>query len=428
MSTDTAPQQAAQTLTTHAERAGHSELERLLDKEYRATQSFCDVEYFKHLQRVALMMSQSELVPKIFQGEKGIANCVIALDMAQRMKANPLAIMQSMYIVYGKPGWESKFVIATVNATGKFTPLRFAMTDLPGKTVTFEETVWSNEGGRNVKNKVSRSVELPKDRRCVCWATDRTGERLESPPISLEMAVQEGWFTRDGSKWKTMPDLMLCYRAATLFGRLYAPEMLMGLKTTEELEETTVLDAIQQLPTAAPGSDGPRFAPGPETAKPVATSAGEASIISAPPAGSKSTAETATTPKPSPALPSEPNRPPLTLEPEPTAVKPKGRAKQAEATAPAKDPLDGPSTTCRVPTDGNPLTPQEGLWSAMESAGVSFDNFREWLVQTDRWDAEKWGDAGAIGFWPELPAELCESVAKDVKGLNKCIVRFGKKK
>jgi hypothetical protein len=128
--------------------------------------------------------------------------------MSQRMQASPLAVMQNLYIVHGKPSWSSQFIIAAVNATGKFSPLRFVLT---------------GEGD---------------DKTCIAWAEEKeTKERLESPPISIGMAKAEGWYQKKGSKWQTMPDLMLRYRTATLFGRLYAPEVLMGMKTYEEAED-----------------------------------------------------------------------------------------------------------------------------------------------------------------------------------------------
>ena len=159
---------------------------------------------FAHIQRVAKMFSQSILVPKDFQGN--LANCTIALEMAHRMGANPMAVMQNLYIVHGKPGWSAQFIIAAVNQCGKFSPLRYEI---------------SGTGD---------------DRQCIAWATEKdTGDRLESPPVSIKMAKAEQWFQKSGSKWQTMPDLMLRYRAATFFGRLYAPDLLMGMQTIEEL-------------------------------------------------------------------------------------------------------------------------------------------------------------------------------------------------
>ena len=75
------------------------------------------------------------------------------------------------------------------------------------------------------------------NRSCIAWTTDKTGERLEGPPASIAMAKAEGWYAKNGSKWKTMPELMLRYRAAAFFGRLYAPDVLNGMHATEEVED-----------------------------------------------------------------------------------------------------------------------------------------------------------------------------------------------
>ena len=53
----------------------------------------------------------------------------------------------------------------------------------------------------------------------------------------MEMAVKEQWYSKAGSKWQTMPELMLEYRAAAFFVRTKAPEIAMGMQTTEELKD-----------------------------------------------------------------------------------------------------------------------------------------------------------------------------------------------
>jgi hypothetical protein len=158
---------------------------------------------FGLIQRVAGLLASSALVPKEYQNN--IPNCTIALEIASRIGVSPLMVMQNLYLVHGKPSWSSQFIIAAINGTGKFSPLRFEV---------------NGEGGQ---------------RACTAWAIDKRGERLEGPAVSIEMAQKEGWVDRNGSKWKTMPDLMLRYRAATLFGRLYAPEILMGMRGYEEV-------------------------------------------------------------------------------------------------------------------------------------------------------------------------------------------------
>ena len=51
------------------------------------------------------------------------------------------------------------------------------------------------------------------------------------------MAKKEGWFNKSGSKWQTMPEQMLRYRAAAFWQRVYCPEISMGFMTTEEAED-----------------------------------------------------------------------------------------------------------------------------------------------------------------------------------------------
>jgi len=168
--------------------------------------SFGDTSSFEHSQRVAKMLSSSNLIPKEYQGN--IQNTMIALEMANRIGASPLMVMQNLYIVHGKPSWSSSFIIAAINNCRRFSPLRFRM---------------KGEG-----DQLS----------CVAWANDiNTNERLEGPKITITMAKAEGWVSRAGSKWQTMPELMIRYRAAAFFGRLYSPDILMGMHTVEEVAD-----------------------------------------------------------------------------------------------------------------------------------------------------------------------------------------------
>lgn len=168
---------------------------------------------------MAKLLTCSDLVPINFRGESNLGNAVIALEMAQRIGASPLAVMQSLYIVHGKPSWSSQFIIAALNASRRFSPLRFDMTG----------------------EKESRG--------CLAWANElSTGERLEGPQVTISMAKAEGWIDKNGSKWKTMPELMLRYRAATFFGRLYAPDILNGMQTQEESYDAGMIDVTPKTP------------------------------------------------------------------------------------------------------------------------------------------------------------------------------------
>lgn len=182
------------------------------------------IQTFDHAQRVAKMLSSSSLIPKEFQGN--IQNTMIALEMANRIGASPLMVMQNLYIVHGKPSWSSTFIIASINSCGRFRPLRF---DVTGSGMDLSCVAWS----------VEKDVVIPSNIRTLAEARAASLPTLESPMITMTMAKAEGWIDKNGSKWKTMPELMIRYRAAAFFGRLYAPEIMMGMQTSEEVVDIT---------------------------------------------------------------------------------------------------------------------------------------------------------------------------------------------
>lgn len=238
-----APPAQARQMATAAPQAGAA-----------TTMGFSDLASFEFLQRAAKLFSSSSMVPTAYQAivTKGysnkatteanpaaLSNCVVALDMAQRMNANPLMIMQNLHIIEGRPSWSSQFIIAAINGCGKFSPLRFDVEWLDEMDATYSTFEWID--GRKQERKHTIRI---RNARCVAWALEKaTGERLESAPVTMEMAVAEGWYGKNGSKWRSMPDLMLRYRSAAFFGRIYAPELLMGLPAAEELHD--VIDVRQ---------------------------------------------------------------------------------------------------------------------------------------------------------------------------------------
>lgn len=205
---------------------------------------------FDQLQRVAKALASSTLVPAQYRAftevkdrgkvtgyvanPAGLPNCIVALNMAQRMNADPLAVMQNLHVIEGRPSWSSPFIIAAINSCGRFSPLRFEISE-PGELteVTYTATVWKS----NQKTEEKRKVTV-RHQTCRAWVIEKeTGERLDGPTVSIQMAIDEGWLTKNGSKWQTIPELMLRYRSASFLGRLYAPELLMGLQTREEVED-----------------------------------------------------------------------------------------------------------------------------------------------------------------------------------------------
>lgn len=199
--------------------------------------SFFSADGFELMQRISKAFAASDLVPKQYQNS--LPNCMIALDMAKRIGANPLLVMQNLYIVHGTPGWSSKFLIATINTCGRYSTLRYEWRGNPGE---------KNYG-------------------CRAWAVEReTNERLDGIWVDWTMVNAEGWATKNGSKWKTMPDQMFLYRAAAFWQRAYAPDLAMGLQTAEEVRDvydakkdtdgtfsTTLDDLLDRRDTPAAG-------------------------------------------------------------------------------------------------------------------------------------------------------------------------------
>ncbi|MBV5348899.1 hypothetical protein JZU61_04485 [bacterium] len=213
--------------------------------------NFFDPVQFETMQRVCKLFSSSELVPDMYKTNltpdkdgkptnpenKAMANCMIAIEMAQRIGASPLMIMQNMIIIYGRPSWSSKFLVATVNTCGRFNPLQYRITSLGnvGK-LPYTDYVW--DGKRKAPVTKEFDGTQIENLQCIAYTSAKgSTELLESAPIDIKLSIQEGWYTKSGSKWQTMTRQMLMYRAASFWTNAYAPELSMGMKTTEEIQD-----------------------------------------------------------------------------------------------------------------------------------------------------------------------------------------------
>lgn len=235
-----------------------------------------DPAQFEIMQRVCKMFSSSDLVPELYRATlkpipanadentvahiqaenqaastKAMANCMIAVDYAMRLGASPLMVMQNVGIIYGRPAPASKFLIAMINSCGRYETLQFRFTNKGnlGK-VDYTDYVWNDRSRK--KEPVAKTFDGSKvvDIECVAYTTKKgSKEVLESAPVSIRLAVEERWYTKDGSKWQTMPRLMLMYRAASMWANIYAPELLMGMRTKEEIQDIVDVE-FEEVPNA----------------------------------------------------------------------------------------------------------------------------------------------------------------------------------
>lgn len=168
-----------------------------------------EAQKFSLMQRQAALFAQSPLIPQHLRNgtpEQAMANCYIAMTIADRMGEDRMTVMQNIHIVHGTAGFKAQYMIARANASGVFK----------------DGIDWEITG-------------KGKDLSVTAFATlASTGRRVEIT-VDMAMAEAEGW--TKNPKYKTMPEIMLRYRSGTFLVRMYAPQVMLGYQTVEERED-----------------------------------------------------------------------------------------------------------------------------------------------------------------------------------------------
>lgn len=155
---------------------------------------------------MAVNLSKSDLVPDNYK--KKPENVIIALGMAQQTGLSPFTIMQNLNIVRGKASFSGSFCKVLIERTGRFKDL---------------ELNYFGEKGKDSYG-------------CYLSATRVSDNKIiKGPEVTMQMAKGEDWTSN--KKWITLTDLMLAYRCQSYFARLYCPEALNGVYTSEEMED-----------------------------------------------------------------------------------------------------------------------------------------------------------------------------------------------
>ena len=177
---------------------------------------YSNVASFESAQRMAASLADSKLVPIQYQGQAGLSNCIVAMEIANRMGMSAFQVMQNLNVIHGRPSWSSQFIIGLIQGCGRF------------EDFDYRESEDS----------------------CQCFATLKTGSKqVSGPKITMQMAKDEGW--TKNSKWRTMPQTMLRYRAASAFGRFHIPDLILGIQSVEENEVIDVQVDVAESPPAA---------------------------------------------------------------------------------------------------------------------------------------------------------------------------------
>ncbi len=181
-------------------------------------------ERFALRQRQARMFAMSPLVPEHLRKgteQQAIANCWIALTLAEAMGEVPLIVMQNIHVVNGKAGFASQYMIARANSSGIF------------------------------KGRIDWRIERddPANLSVTAYAFLRETGQEVSVTCDMKMAKAEGW--TKNAKYQTMPEVMLRYRSAAFLVRFYAPDVMLGYQTAEEVDDVVAAETPTQPPLTA---------------------------------------------------------------------------------------------------------------------------------------------------------------------------------
>lgn len=193
----------------------------LVEQQQNAISTWVGGDTFEMLSGLATKFSQSQLVPTHFKGKPH--DCFIAMQMAHRMQIDPFLTLQNLNIINGKPSWAAPFAISLANERGPFSEkIKFTI----------------NGDGDNLS--------------VTAHAALRDSGEVAQATVSLKMAKLEGW--TKNLKYQTMPEQMLCYRAATFLIRRHCPEILNGMQTNDEVEDISYSRnerVVEGVPVAA---------------------------------------------------------------------------------------------------------------------------------------------------------------------------------
>jgi hypothetical protein len=156
-----------------------------------------------HRYRLAKAFSMSGMVPPHFQGKPEA--CLVAMLYAEQLGEHPMLLFQEMSVINGRPNTSSRFAISRANKSGL----------LQGPIT------WKAKGQGD-------ALEV------TATATMRETGEVITATVTMKEAIADNWVKNP--KYRSIPEQMLRWRAATRLINLYIPEVLFGLGVREEAE------------------------------------------------------------------------------------------------------------------------------------------------------------------------------------------------
>lgn len=182
------------------------------------------------MMRLADVMSTGRAtLPKHFNGNP--ADCLAVVMQSMQWKMNPFAVAQKTHLVNGVLGYEAQLVNAVITTCapvvdrlhyewyGDWSKVIGKFVIKQGDKGEYRQPGWklADEEGLGVR----------------VWATFRG----EAEPRVLELLLAQAR-TRNSTLWADDPRQQLAYLATKRWSRLYCPDVIMGVYSPDELEET----------------------------------------------------------------------------------------------------------------------------------------------------------------------------------------------
>lgn len=175
---------------------------------------------FDQVWTAAKLVANAAQCPDFYRGKPEA--CFVALDIADKLNLPIMTVLQNTYAIGGRPGFMTQFLIGLANQRRAFaTPIKFRVSG----------AAWPDGPTR-----------APGDLAVTAYATLHDGETVEET-VTLAEAVADGWAAKN-PKYRSIPDRMLKYRAASALIGFYAPEIKLGFPTVEELADGEYVDAV----------------------------------------------------------------------------------------------------------------------------------------------------------------------------------------
>lgn len=193
------------------------------------------------MMRIADFMASAKAT--IPQHLRNPGDCLAVVMQATQWNMNPFAVAQKTHLVNGTLGYEAQLVAAVINNSGlvkdRFNFEWFgAWEKIVGKFKEVESKTKKDDNGHPKKYIVPAWDQKDEQGLGVrVWATIKG----ETEPRVLELLMTQAR-TRNSTLWTEDPKQQIAYLAQKRWARLYAPDVIMGVYTPDELEDSVPRD------------------------------------------------------------------------------------------------------------------------------------------------------------------------------------------